>query len=182
MLEAARQKAPEAALVLGDLRRLPFQAVIGGCAFDGALCLESPLAYLLDDAALAAALKRIRSMLDAEGKLVVDVYDYIATLGTRRIAPQEAHFENDRMRVTVRESHHYEKKSRIWTMHQRLEVEEADEVSAFDLTHHLRMRTLDEYAQSLETAGFSVLEALTAYPNTPENLRYERRLILVAGR
>jgi hypothetical protein len=79
------------------------------------------------------------------------------------------------------------KKSRIWLMRQQFEVEEARERSVFEVVHRLRVRTMDEYAQAVEDAGFTVLEALTAYPtgnvpHTPETLRHDRRLILVARR
>lgn len=176
MLGVARQKTP-GALVRGDLRQLPFHR-----AFCGVLCLESPLAYLLDDADLLAALGSIHGALCDHGKLVIDVYDYLAMLGTRRIRPVEGSYGSGEMRVTVRESHRYQPKTRIWTMRQEFKVAEADAWSEFEVTHRLRMRTLDEYAQALARAGFTVLEALTSYPNAPAGLRDERRLILVARR
>lgn len=176
MLRMARQKAP-GAVVHGDLRRLPFHH-----AFGGVLCLESPLAYLRDDADLSAALRSIHDALCAQGKLVIDVYDYIEMLGTRRIRSAEGSFEHGGLRVTVRESHRYQAKTRIWTMRQQFEVAEADAWSEFEVVHRLKMRTLDEYAQALEHVGFIMLEARTAYPNAPDELRDERRLILVARR
>ncbi len=173
MLRKARAKLPAARLALADLRRLPFAG-----AFGGALCLESPLAYLLDDGALDAALKGIRRVLERDARLLIDVYDYLGTFGAGGLAPQAARFESDGMQLLVRESHGYEKRARLWTMRQQFEVEEAGERFGFEVVHRLRMRTLDEYAAALEAAGFVVLEALPAYPHAPAGLD-ERRLILV---
>lgn len=180
MLAVAVRKAPGAGLVCADLRRLPLTPSHTG--FDAALCLESPLAYLLDDSELAGALHGIHRSLAEHARLVVDVFDYLGTLGARPITPQESHFETATMRVSVRESHHYAKQRRVWTMRQAFEVEEAAGRSRFEVVHRLRMRSIDEYAQALERAGFAVLDALTAYPQAPEALRHERRLILVARR
>jgi SAM-dependent methyltransferase len=177
MLRAALRKAAGPRLVLADLRRLPF-----GQSFAGALCLESPLAYLLQYADLVAALKRMRGVLCNEGKLVIDSYDYPGYLGTRGIKAYRSRFETDRMTVLVLESHRYQKKSRIWTMRQQFEVQESADASKFAVVHRLRIWTMDEYAQALEAAGFTVLQALTAYPGAPEMLRHDRRLILVARR
>ncbi len=51
MLRHARSKLPAAQVIRADLRHIPFRR-----AFEGALCLESPLAYLLDDVDLSTAL------------------------------------------------------------------------------------------------------------------------------
>ena len=194
MLEVAHRKIPEGRLVLADLRQLPFPR-----SFSGALCLESPLAYALEDEALMAALRSVRDALRQNSRFVIDVYDYVGTFAFGRVAEQEACFEVDALRVTVRESHHYAKRDQIWTMVQKFKVEEAGTVDIFEVVHRLRMRTMDEYASALETAGFTILEAITAYPNAPETpatpnpswvretLGYERtapdrRLILVARR
>ncbi len=40
--------------------------------------------------------------------LIVDVYDYLANLGTGRVRPVEGTYTRDGMRVTVRESHRYD--------------------------------------------------------------------------
>jgi SAM-dependent methyltransferase len=177
MLAAARRKMPAAMLIRADLRWLPF-----GQSYTGALCLESPLAYLLSNADLRLALNSIGNALEPGGRLVVDVFDYPGSLGTRNMEPQEAFFATPEMQVVVRESHHYEKRNRTWEMQQEFDLDEAGERYRFAVTHVLRIRTMDDYAQGLESAGFEVEQALTGYPQAPESLGRERRIILVARR
>ena len=178
MLGQARRKLPRSGLALADMRRIP----AGGAAFAAALCLESPLACLMTAVDLRAALASIRDKLRDGGQLVIDVYDYPGTLGSRPSGSHRAYFQTQDMRVTVTESHHYEKQRRLWTMRQQFEVEEDGGARAFEVLHRLRVRTMDEYAAALEASGFTVLQALTAYPGVPEPLRHERRIILVVRR
>ncbi len=189
MLRAARTKLGGGALVRADLRRLPFTQ-----CFAGALCLESPLAYLMQDEDLESGLGSIRGALAPGARLVIDVFDYPGTLGAHPTGTSRAAFKTGRMRVSVRESHRYAEAERVWTMRQEFEVEEAasfandPEVVRFEVTHRLRIRQMDDYAQALEAAGFTILQALTAYPNIPEALADERaainewRMIFVARR
>ncbi len=179
MLQVARCKLATTRLVRADMRKLPFARPSQGI-FTGALCLESPLAYLLDDADLLTALKSIHGVLRPGGRLIVDVFDYPGTLGTRRLPIADSHFVSDHLRVNVQESHYYEKRRQIWTMRQRFEVMEADETDHYEVMHRLRVRTMDEYTKALEQSGFSVLRTLTAYPETPKALTAEQRIILVA--
>ncbi len=102
---------------------------------------------------------------------MIDVYDYPGTLGASPTGTQESHFEREEMRVKVVESHRYEPKRGMWTMRQQFEVEGPEGTGGFEAVHQLRIRTMDEYAQALEAAGFTILEALAAYPNTPQ--RYD---------
>lgn len=177
MLLAARRKMPAAKIVRADLRRLPF-----GGSYAGALCLESPLAYLLSETDLQLALASIGATLVQGGRLVVDVFDYPGTLGIRDVGPQLALFTAPEIQVIVRESHHYEKRNQTWKMHQEFEVDEAGERYSFAVTHLLRMRTMDDYAQELESAGFEIEQALIRYPQAPRGLSRQRRIILVARR
>ncbi len=177
MLLTARHKLPAGRLVLADVRRLPFRR-----AFAGALCLESPLAYLLDASSLRRALFSITEALADGGQVVIDVFDYPGTLGIRPTRPVQSQFEQSGRRVSVRESHHFDGKTRIWTMRQEFKLEEDGQTTSFEVVHRLAIRAMDEYAQALETAGFTITTALSAYPNMPKALGDERRIILVARR
>lgn len=181
MLQAARRKMPGAALVHADMRRLPFGAVQRG-EFAGALCLESPLAYLLNDEDLHVALRSIGATLIDGASLVIDVFDYPGTLGAHPMGASRACFSTPAMRVEVVESHRYDEKQRIWTMRQAFQVDEEEGSTTFEVVHRLRVRSMDEYAGALEAAGFTPLQALAAYPNCPDALRDERRLIFVVRR
>jgi SAM-dependent methyltransferase len=167
MLTAARWKGLDAPLVCGDLRRLPFRSV-----FSGALCLESPLAYLLDDNDFLLALQNLRRALLPGGRLIIDAYDYVGMFWPEAMG---------RMRVEIGpirvvESHDYDERSRVWTMKQRFAVDEEGRTRQFEVRHYLKMRTLDGYAAGLERAGFEIQEMLDGYPNLPE-----KRIIIVAS-
>jgi SAM-dependent methyltransferase len=177
MLLAARRKWPGAKIIRADLRRLPFRG-----SYAGALCLESPLAYLLEEADLQLALASIGTALVQGGRLVIDVFDYPGTLGTRDVGPHEVLFSTPEMQVIVRESHHYEKRNRTWKMYQEFEVDEAGERYSFAVIHELQVRTMDDYARALESAGFEIEQALIGYPQAPRALGRQRRIILVARR
>jgi SAM-dependent methyltransferase len=159
MLTVAHMKLPAAPLARGDLRRLPFRN-----AFAGVLCLESPLAYLLDDEDFGLALQSLRRALLPRGRLILDTFDYTAMLGTSRARPREAAFDA----VRVVESHSYDSGTRIWTMRQRFAVTDGEVARQFEVKHRLRLRTPDEYARGLEAAGFAVLEMRPGYPGLPD--------------
>jgi SAM-dependent methyltransferase len=179
MLRRAQQVSGAAGasvdLVCADLRNLPFN----GC-FDAALCLESPLAYLHQDAALSATLRGLRRSLIADGRLIVDVFDYPATLGEGPFAPAVTRFPTPWGSVTVRETHRYDRTPPVWRMKQEFKVEREGETKTFTVDHALRVRTAAEYAAAVEDAGFAVEELLPAYPGTPMALRDERRILVVA--
>lgn len=179
MLRAAQQalseSGSEATLMRADLRSLPFAR-----CFDAALCLESPLAYLHDDAALSAALRSLHRTLKPGGRLIADVFDYIATLGEEPLPPAVTRFTTPWGSVEVSEAHHYDARGRIWHMQQAFRVERAGRVEQFDIDHALRIRPAAEYVAALETAGFTAEELLPAYPDTPAALWDDRRIIIVA--
>lgn len=167
MLAAARLNGVRAPLVCGDLRRLPFRSV-----FSGALCLESPLAHLIDDNEFLTALQNLRRALLPGGRLIIDDYDYVGmfwpgSMGRMRmeIGP-----------IRILESHDYDERSRVWTMKQRFAVNEEGRTRRFAVTHHLKMRTPDDYAAALERAGFAIQEMLDGYSNLPE-----KRIVIVAS-
>lgn len=175
MLAAARRKYPVLRLVRGDVRRLPFER-----AFSAILCLESPLAYLLGEDELALALRGCRRALVPQGRLVIDTFDYPATLGAGRVRARRNQFARDQMTVDVTESHHFDASEGIWTMRQRFAVSEGDARWDFDVQHRLKMRSAGQMAAALEAAGFEPRAMLASYPNLPERFRAERRLIVVA--
>jgi SAM-dependent methyltransferase len=179
MLQAAQQALREggaaAHLVHADLCCLPFATY-----FDAALCLESPLAYLHEDTALSAALFSLHRALKPDGRLIVDVFDYVGTLGERPLPAVVTRFATSWGSVEVGEAHHYDARGRIWHMQQAFRVERAGRVEQFDLEHALRIRPAAEYVAALEAAGFTVEELLPAYPDTPAALWDERRIIIVA--
>jgi SAM-dependent methyltransferase len=166
MLAVAKKKRGGLPLARGDLRRLPFRA-----AFGGIFCLESPLAYLLDDGDFILALRGLRRALLPRGRLVIDTFDFPATLGAGRMRPREATFGE----VRVSESHSYDAETRIWTMRQRFAVGKREEARRFEVKHRLKIRPADAYAAALEETGFGILEMLPGYPGTPD-----RRIIVVA--
>ena len=167
MLTSARWKGIDAPLICGDLRRLPFRA-----AFSGVLCLESPLAYLLDDDDLIMALLSIRRALLPRGRVVIDVYDYVGAFWPGAMGRMRSSFGPMR----VAESHAYDERSRVWTMEQRFAMDEDGRTRRFRLTHVLKMRTPDEYAAAFERAGFKIREMLDSYPDSAE-----KRIIVVAA-
>ncbi len=173
--QALRERGAAAHLVRADLRSLPFAQ-----CFDAALCLESPLAYLHEDAGLSAALCSLHRTLKPRGQLIVDVFDYVATLGERPLLPAVTRFTTSWGSIEVSEAHHYDARGRIWHMQQAFRVERAGRVEQFDIGHALRIRAVAEYTAALETAGFTVEELLPAYPHTPAALWDERRIIIVA--
>ena len=75
------------ALVRGDLRSLPFGPVFGGI-----LCLDSPLALIVEEEGLAAALAAFHRSLRPNGVLVAEIFDYVGTLGAEPIAPWTGSF------------------------------------------------------------------------------------------
>jgi len=177
MLLAAQQVLNEAGmvaqLVRGDLRSLPFAT-----CFDAALCLESPLAYLHEDAALFAALHSLHRALKPGGRLIVDIFDYVATLGERPLPSVTTRFATPWGSVEVSEAHRYDAQVRIWHMQQAFRVERAGRMEQFDIDHALRIRPAGEYVAALEAVGFTVEELLPAYPGTPSALWDERRIII----
>ena len=181
MLGVARASLTEAglagALVRGDLRSLPFGPVFGGI-----LCLDSPLALILADDDLAAALAALHRSLRPNGVLVAEIFDYVGTLGAEPIAPWTGSFPAPRRQIAIRESHRFDRAAGIWEMTQEFSVRRAARQESFAITHRLRMRSADAYAAALEAAGFRVEELLALYPGTPAESLSERRMIFVARR
>ena len=173
--EVLRAAGAAAGLVRADLQELPFA---GG--FAAALCFESPLAYLHEDAALFAALRELRRCLAPAGRLIVDVFDYPATLGEGPFAPVVTRFPAAQGSVTVRETHRYDRAGQVWHMEQVFSIAREGTAETFTVEHALRVRSAADYAAALEEAGFAVEELLPAYPGAPPELRDERRILLVA--
>jgi SAM-dependent methyltransferase len=165
------------ALVLGDLRSLPFGPVFGGI-----LCLDSPLALILTDDDLAATLAALHRSLRPDSVLVAEVFDYVGTLGAEPIAPWTGSFPAPRGQIAIRESHRFDRATGIWEMTQEFSVRRAARQESFAVTHRLRMRSADAYAAALEAAGFRVEELLAFYPGTPAESLSERRMIFLARR
>ena len=124
MLGVARASLTEAglagALVRGDLRSLPFGPVFGGI-----LCLDSPLALILADDGLAAALAALHRSLRPDGVLVAEIFDYVGTLGAEPIAPWTGSFPAPRGQIAIRESHRFDRSAGIWEMTQEFSVRRA---------------------------------------------------------
>ena len=181
MLGVARASLTSAglagALVRGDLRSLPFGPVFGGI-----LCLDSPLALILADDDLAAALAALHRSLRPNGVLVAEIFDYVGTLGAEPITPWTGSFPAPRGQIAIRESHRFDRAAGIWEMTQEFSVRRAARQESFEITHRLRMRSADAYAAALEAAGFRVEELLAFYPGTPAESLSERRMIFVARR
>jgi SAM-dependent methyltransferase len=182
MIDAARRKLPGGELLRADLARLPF-----GQAFGGILCLESPLAYLHHDAKLGQALDEFHRVLHEGAAVVIDVFDYLGTLGAGRVRTRQAIYPAPKLQVHVQEAHRYDARTGLWTMRQRFTVDEGSVSDAFEVRHQLRVRTADEYARALERAGFTIIEVLADYPSrgaAPSGSRLwrERRMIFVARR
>ena len=179
MLAVARANLSAAGLpvvlVHGDLTALPFASV-----FSGILCLESPLAYLMDDAGLVRGLDGFRRALRPGGMLVVDVFDYVGTFGEKGLRPRTTRFAVPWGHVDVWESHRYDRTAHIWEMRQAFTVVRDGEKAQFTIRHRLRIRPADAYAAALERAGFTVERLLPFYPATPPELRHEQRIICVA--
>jgi SAM-dependent methyltransferase len=179
MLGVARASLTDAGLagdlVRGDLRSLPFGPVFGGI-----LCLDSPLALILEDADLAAALTALHRSLRPNGVLVAEIFDYVGTLGAEPIAPWTGSFPAAGGQIAIRESHRFDRTSGIWEMTQEFSVCRGARKESFAITHRLCMRTADAYAAALEAAGFRVDELLAFYPGTPAASLSERRMIFLA--
>ena len=181
MLGVARASLTQAglagALVRGDLRSLPFGPVFGGI-----LCLDSPLALILGEDGLAAALAALHRSLRPGGVLVAEVFDYLGTLGAELIAPWTGSFPAPRGQIAIRESHRFDRSAGIWEMTQEFSVRRAARKGSFAITHRLRIRSADAYAAALEAAGFRVEELLAFYPGTPAESLSEQHIIFVARR
>jgi SAM-dependent methyltransferase len=168
MLTVASCNSFDAPLVCGDLRRLPFRA-----AFAGILCLESPLAYLLDEDDFLMALGGLRRALLPGGRLILDAYDYVRMFWPTAMGRMRTFIDT----VRVIEWHEYDERTRIWTMNQRFAVDDEDgRTRRFEVTHRLKMRTPDEYAAALERTGFEIREMLDGYPGSPD-----QRILIVAS-
>ena len=180
MLDVARHKvighAQLGRLTQAGLEALPF----GRAFFDGALCLESPLAFLATEQALKTALGELQRVLRPGALVVIDVFDYPATLGEGPAEPQLTCFRAPWGRIKVRETHEYRRSAALWTMTQAFEIERDSKTTGFTVAHRLHVRSADDYAGTLEDTGFLILELLPAYPGTPRRLRHEQRLIFVA--
>lgn len=163
MLAVARVRLAEAALqaplIRGDIRSVPFAPL-----FDGILCLDSPLALILEDDGLARALAGFYQCLRPGGVLIVEVFDYVRSVAPARMAPQTAFIPAPWGQITIRESHRHDQALGIWEMTQEFNVSRGDRRDAFAITHRLRMRTPDAYAAALERAGFRIRETLSSYP------------------
>ena len=181
MLGVAHAKLTEAglagSLARSDLRSLPF-----GPFFGGVLCMDSPLALILEEDGLAAALSALQRSLRPGGVLVAEIFDYVATLGAEPIAPWSGSFPAPRGQIAIRESHRFDRTAGIWEMTQEFSVRRAAQQESFAITHRLRMRSADAYAAAIEAAGFRVAELLAFYPGTPAESLSERRMIFVARR
>ena len=181
MLGVARARLSEAglagSLVWGDLRSLPFGPVFGGI-----FCLDSPLALILEEDGLAAALAALQRALRPDGLLIAEVFDYVGTLGAEPIAPWTGSFPAPRGQIAIRESHRFDRAAGIWEMTQEFSVRLATRQESFAITHRLRMRSADAYAAALEATGFRVEELLAFYPGTPAESLSERRMIFLARR
>lgn len=181
MLDAAGARCRAAGvapdLIQGDIRRLPFSG-----AFDGLVCLESPLAYLIEDADLHAALGSFHRVLRPGGRLIIDVFDYPATVGKTRVRPATRRFTAQWGAVDVTESHRHDRKANLWFMRQQFVVDRGDETEEFEVRHRFRTRTAPEYAEAVEAAGFRIDTLLPAYPNAPLALSWERRVLIAAQR
>jgi SAM-dependent methyltransferase len=181
MLGVARASLSDAglarSLVRGDLRSLPFESVFGGI-----LCLDSPLALILEEDGLAAALSALRRSLRPGGMLVAEIFDYVGTLGVAPIAPWSSSFPAPRGQIAIRESHRFDRTAGIWEMTQEFFVRRAAQEESFAIAHRLRMRSADAYAAAIEAAGFHVAELLAFYPGTPAESLSERCMIFVARR
>ena len=164
-------------LVRGDLCALPFGPVFGGI-----LCLDSPLALILADDDLAAALAALHRSLRPGGLLVAEVFDYVGTLGAEPIAPWTGSFPAPRGQIAIRESHRFDRTAGIWEMTQEFSVRRVAQQESFAITHRLRMRSADAYAAAFEAAGFLVEELLAFYPGAPAESLSERRMIFLARR
>jgi SAM-dependent methyltransferase len=179
MLRVARAKlavaGPRASLAQADLRALPW-----GPAFAGILCLESPLAYLLSDDELTAALTGFRRSLNRGGRLIIDVFDYAATLGPDGAGPQTTIFHAEGQRIGVTESHRSDPGSGTWHMRQEFEMRRGREAWHFVVEHVLSLRRADDYAFALEEAGFVIEELFESYPASPQEVAREQRMIFVA--
>ncbi len=162
-------------VIQGDLRSLPFAA-----AFDGILCLESPLAYLLADDELDAALAGFHHCLRPGGRLVLDVFDYPRTLGQEGLPPQTTRFSAPWGTISVAEAHSYDRAAGIWTMRQAFKVNRGRGEDRFTVAHRLRVRPAEAYLAALAGAEFTVVAYGSAYPETPASLAAERRVILAA--
>ena len=142
MLGVARASLSQAglagALVRSDLRSLPFGAVFGGI-----LCLDSPLALILADDGLAAALAAFHRSLRPNGVLVAEIFDYVGTLGAEPIAPWTGSFPAPWGQIAIRESHRFDRAAGIWEMTQEFSVRRAAQQESFAITHRLRMRSAD---------------------------------------
>jgi ubiquinone/menaquinone biosynthesis C-methylase UbiE len=179
MLEQARRKLDgvgrPACLAQGWLQRLPFAAE----TFHAALCLESPLAYLASGEELQQGLGELRRVLRPGARLLIDVFDYLGTLGAEPIEQHRARFVTDQGEVRVLETHHYDPATSTWQMRQTFRVIERSGPAepSFTIEHYLHMRSADEYAAAIESAGFAILELLPAYPQSPRAVRHEARFI-----
>lgn len=181
MLGVARASLSETgvagSLVRSDLRSLPF-----GPFFGGVLCLDSPLALILEEDGLAAALSALQRSLRPGGVLVAEIFDYVGTLGAEPIAPWNGNFPTPGGHIAIRESHRFDRTAGVWEMTQEFFVRRAAQQESFAITHRLRMRSADAYAAALEAAGFHLEELLAFYPGTPAESLSERRMIFVARR
>jgi SAM-dependent methyltransferase len=180
MLAVAQTKpggpGPSTPLVHGLLQALPFSPG----AFDGALCLESPLAYLFAEEELERALAELRRVLRPGGRLVIDVFDYPGTLGADRRL-HKAQLDVPWGQLEVIETHHYRPGARIWRMTQTFVVRRGGIRREFTVEHRLRVRSADDYAAALERTGFTIRELLPAYPGFLPEVASETRFIFVAS-
>ena len=173
----ARSNETRVDLVLGDMRNLPF-----GPSMTGAVCLESPLAYLTDDSELAAALAGILRALLPASLLVIDVFDYVGALGTKPGNHPRRRYDLPQTSISVQETHTYDAGRQLWLMTQLFSVRQSKRIVRFETQHRLRIRTVDAYATALESAGFLIREILSCYPGGSRRDQDGPRFILVAER
>lgn len=181
MLAVAHARLAEAALharlVRGDIRALPFAP-----AYDGILCLDSPLALILEDAGLAHALAGFYRCLRPGGVLIIEVFDYVLSVSPARMAPRTSCIPAPWGQIAIRESHRHDRSRGIWEMTQEFTRRREDRQDAFTITHRLRLRTPDAYAAALERAGFRIDTFCSSYPGGRQDSPDEQRMIFSARR
>lgn len=147
-IEMARQKVPNAAYEVGDMRAFDL-----GKKFEVILCLFSSIAYIQNYEELISTLKTFRSHLQADGLLIIEPW----------ISPENWYegklhmltYENDDVKICRMNQSGREGEHSIINFHYLIGTEE-EGVRHFEERHELLLLTVEQMKAAFVEAGFIV--------------------------
>jgi len=156
LLKIAKQRSQDIAVVLGDIRFLPFKTG----TFDAAVSVDTSFGYLPSEADDKVSLSEVRRVMPQEGLLVIDVFnrEYLALkYRGQSNSTKEKDYPSFILQQKRTISDSGDLLCDLWTIRGK----EDDQVSFFE--HKVRLYGRDMLWGLLEGAGFRVNRVLGGY-------------------